>query len=103
MIIVLPTQKHNNTMNTEKIIIENLKCHGCANTIRREISKLAGVSAVEVRMEDSSVTVVYDDQLQQKDQILQKLAKIGYPEKGNNSFVSEVKSYVSCAIGRINS
>jgi copper chaperone CopZ len=88
---------------TEKITIENLKCHGCANTIRRELSKLNGVSSVEIGMEESLVTVVYDDQLQQKDQILHKLGKIGYPEKGNNSFVSEVKSYVSCAIGRINS
>lgn len=89
-------------MNTEKIIIENLKCHGCANTIRREVSKLGGVASVEVGMEDSSVTVVYDDQRQQKENILHRLAKIGYPEKGNNSFVSEVKSFMSCAIGRMN-
>jgi len=90
-------------MNTEKIIIENLKCHGCANTIRKEVSKLEGVSSVEVGMEDSSVNVVYDEQIQQKDNILHKLAKIGYPEKGNNTFTSEVKSYVSCAIGRMTS
>ncbi len=90
-------------MNTEKIIIENLKCHGCANTIRREVSKLEGVDAVEVGMADSSVTVVYNDDKIQKDIILHQLAKIGYPEAGHNSFVSEVKSYVSCAIGRMSS
>lgn len=90
-------------MNTEKIMIENLKCHGCANTINREVSKLGGVSSVEVGMEDSSVTVSYDENKLQKDEILHRLAKIGYPEKGHNSLVSEVKSYVSCAIGRINS
>lgn len=90
-------------MNTEKIVIENLKCHGCANTIRREVSKLEGVDSVNVGMEDSSVTVSYDENKLGKDEILRRLAKIGYPEKGNNTFVSEVKSYVSCAMGRMSS
>lgn len=88
-------------MTTQKIIIENLKCHGCANTIRKEVSKLDGVSRVEIGMEDSSVNVDFDDTILQKENILNKLARLGYPESGHNSLKSEVVSYVSCAVGRM--
>lgn len=88
-------------MTTQKIIIENLKCHGCANTIRKEVSKLDGVSRVEIGMEDSSVNVDFDDAILQKENILNKLARLGYPESGHNSLKSEVVSYVSCAVGRM--
>jgi len=88
-------------MKTEKIIIENLKCHGCANTITKGISKMDGVSNVDVSVEESSVSVEYDDALQNRENIVSKLAKYGYPEQGNNSLKSEVVSYVSCAIGRV--
>jgi copper chaperone CopZ len=88
-------------MKTEKIKIENLKCHGCANTITKGISKMDGVSNVNVSVEESSVSVDYDETLQNRDHIVTKLAKFGYPEQGNNSLKSEVVSYVSCAIGRV--
>ncbi len=88
-------------MTKEKIIIENLKCHGCANTIRKEVSKLNGVSEVEIGMEDSSVNVGFDETIQTKENILKKLARLGYPETGHNSLTSEVVSYVSCAVGRM--
>jgi hypothetical protein len=32
---------------------------------------------------------------------IKKLDSMGYPEKGNNTFVKEAKSYVSCAIGKV--
>jgi hypothetical protein len=35
--------------------------------------------------------------------VIEKLTKICYPEKGNNSAVLKVKSYVRCAIGNLNS
>ncbi len=89
-------------MTTEKIIIENLKCHGCANTINKGITKMEGVHEVNVSVEDASVTVGYDESMQNKEEIIKKLARLGYPEKGNNSFKSTAVSYVSCAIGRVN-
>lgn len=88
-------------MKTEKIKIENLKCHGCANTITKGISKMDGVGSVSVSVEESSVSVDYDETLQNRENIVKKLAKFGYPEQGNNSLKSEVVSYVSCAIGRV--
>ncbi len=88
-------------MTTEKIIIENLKCHGCANTITKGISKMDGVSEVDIKVEDSSVTIEFDESKQNKENIIKKLARLGYPKKGNNSLKSSAVSYVSCAIGRV--
>ncbi len=88
-------------MTTEKIIIENLKCHGCANTITKGISKMDGVSKVDVNVESSTVNVDFNDSKQSKENIIKKLARLGYPEQGNNSLKSTAVSYVSCAIGRV--
>ncbi len=88
-------------MKTEAIFIENLKCSGCANTIRKELLKLDGVFNVDVGMDDSSINLEYEEAILQKEKILKKLAWIGYPEVGKNSFKSEVVSYVSCAVGRM--
>jgi copper chaperone CopZ len=88
-------------MKTEKIHIENLKCNGCANTIRREIERFEEVEKVEVSHEDSSVTVAFEAGDDFREKITKRLAKLGYPEQGHNSRINQAKSYVSCAIGRI--
>jgi len=88
-------------MNTEKIIVENIKCHGCANTIRKEIAKLDGVKEVEVDVENACVTVDFDETLQNKENVVKRLTTLGYPEQGENSLKSKVVSYVSCAVGRV--
>ena len=88
-------------MKTETIFIENLKCGGCANTIRKELLKLDGVFNVDVGMDDSSINIEYEEAILQKEKILKKLAWIGYPEVGKNNLKSEIVSYVSCAVGRM--
>jgi len=88
-------------MNTEKIVVENIKCHGCANTIRKEIAKLDGVKEVEVDVENACVTVDFDETLQNRENVVKRLATLGYPEQGENSLKSKVVSYVSCAVGRV--
>ncbi|MCF8366310.1 MAG: heavy-metal-associated domain-containing protein [Bacteroidales bacterium] len=88
-------------MKQESIVIENLKCHGCANTIKKGVSKLDGISNVNVNMDESSVNFNLDESIQKRENVLRKLAGLGYPEKGNNNFVSKATSYVSCAVGRM--
>jgi len=88
-------------MKQEKVVIENLKCHGCANTIKKGISKLDGIKEVEINMDESSVKFQMDEKIQNRESVLKKLAGLGYPEKGNNTFVSKATSYVSCAVGRL--
>lgn len=87
-------------MQTYSFLIENLKCRGCENTIRKEIAKFASVQKVSVDLELSQITIDLEEAAEIK-LIKDRLAKIGYPEVGKNSFVTAAKSYISCAIGRM--
>ena len=88
-------------MKTEKIIIENLKCQGCANTIKSEISKIDGVKKVEINHDDSSITIDYEKEENFREIFAAKLRNLGYPEIGKGNVFVAAKSYVSCAIGRM--
>ena len=37
-----------------------------------------------------------------KTEVISKLASMGYPERGQNDLLHRAKSYVSCAIGKMN-
>ena len=88
-------------MKTARIEIENLKCHGCANTIRKEIGRIPEVTNITVSHEDKMVVIDYDSEEDMKEHFAGRLAKLGYPEKGNKNMGNQIKSYVSCAIGRM--
>ncbi len=85
------------------IQVENIKCGGCANTIRKRLSELAGVQGVEVVVEAGQVTVEGDEAL--RPAVVEMLAKSGYPESGSVHGMASMKakatSFVSCAIGRM--
>ena len=84
------------------IQIENLKCGGCAATIKKGLLSLENVSEVEIDIENSIVSVTSTDS--STEQIKEKLSKLGYPEVGDkNTIVHKAKSFVSCAVGRIDS
>ncbi|MGF1554958.1 heavy-metal-associated domain-containing protein [Paucihalobacter sp.] len=90
------------TTQLATITIQNLKCHGCANTIAAQLSKLEAVSDVKVDNETNSVSFNYNDETAYKAAI-DKLSSLGYPVAGeNNAFHTKAKSLVSCAIGRMN-
>ena len=86
----------------QDIYIENLKCGGCANTITNGLTSIENVTNVSVDVEKSLVTFFAnnDDLKTVKD----KLSKLGYPEVGDkNTVLHKAKSFVSCAVGRIDS
>ena len=88
-------------MNTQ-IKIENLKCGGCASTIKKGLSSIEGIEEVAVNVEDSLVSVNATDTI--LIEVKEKLSKLGYPEVGDrNTVLQKAKSFVSCAIGRIDS
>ena len=88
-------------MNTE-IYIENLKCGGCAATITKGVSAIDGVNDVNVDVENSLVTFTAEEAITVK--VKEKLASLGYPEVGDkNTVIHKAKSFVSCAVGRVNS
>ena len=47
-------------MKTVKIKIENLKCNGCASTIKKGLLKLDEVKNVKVNVEQSLVEVYFE-------------------------------------------
>jgi len=89
-------------MKQEIIVIENLKCEGCKNTIIKAVQKLKGISSVAINLENSEVVIEKNGEIL-RESIIEKLAKLGYPEEGNSNLIHKAKSYVSCAIGRIKS
>ena len=80
-------------------IVENIKCGGCMNSIKTALQKIAGVASVDINQATDTVIVTGKAD---KSEIINKLNILGYPEKGNNSMVKKAKSYVNCAIGRMN-
>ncbi|WP_397444469.1 heavy-metal-associated domain-containing protein [Polaribacter sp. R77954] len=82
------------------IQIENLKCGGCAATIKKGILGLTGVNEVEIDVDKSIVSIVTENE--NLEEIKSKLSKLGYPEVGDkNTVVHKAKSFVSCAVGRL--
>tara|TARA_R110002050_G_scaffold179741_3_gene313229 strand:+ start:1099 stop:1377 length:279 start_codon:yes stop_codon:yes gene_type:complete len=83
------------------VTIQNLKCDGCKNTIQIKLSKIKGVSNIDVNVSKSSVTFDYTTH-NVLEGLRAELRDMGYPITGDpNSVVSKVKSYVSCAVGKI--
>lgn len=83
--------------------IQNLKCHGCANTIVTRLTALDNITDVTVDNDNDTVTFTHT-----KDEALTEatnlLSKLGYPIIGeNNPLTKKAKSFVSCAVGRMNS
>lgn len=90
-----------NKMNSEKVIVANIKCNGCATTIKNELLKIQGVKSVEVDVENDSIDLSYENI--QRDLIISKLHSLGYPEATEkNGLLRQLKSYTSCMIGKIN-
>jgi copper chaperone CopZ len=86
-------------MNTS-IIVDNLKCGGCANTITKKLSVLEGITNVNVDKDTSTISYDYaDDTLVEV--VETTLAKLGYPKQGTSSLGQKAKSYISCATGKI--
>ncbi|MBK8339723.1 MAG: heavy-metal-associated domain-containing protein [Flavobacteriales bacterium] len=80
--------------------VDNLKCGGCASTIRHRVQELAGVTSVRVDPEAGSVDVDHDGTTKH-DQVAALLMRLGYPEHGTGGALEKAKSFISCAIGRV--
>ena len=87
------------------ISVENIKCGGCANTITTRLNDMDIIDSCEVDVEKGIVSINGDESGRQ--QVTQLLLKLGYPESGTAEGLkaarAKAKSFVSCAVGRINS
>ena len=87
----------------ERILhIQNLKCGGCAHTIKTRLESLKGISHVVVNNETHSVGFNHHNE-QQLEAVISTLSSLGYPVEGEtNPLTKKAKSFVSCAIGKMN-
>lgn len=83
--------------------VENIKCGGCASSIRNKLIETSLAQAVEVDVELGEVRI--DGNPEWRSQAIQALARMGYPETGSvegvRAAAAKAKSFVSCAVGRI--
>jgi len=86
------------------ISVENIKCGGCANTIKTKLEDLDTVTEASVDIENGKVSIDGDDA--QRETVVAMLLKLGYPETGTTEGMAaakaKAKSFVSCAVGRMN-
>lgn len=84
------------------IKIENLKCGGCASTIKKGLLSLENINEVDVDVEKSIVSIT--SEVENLELIKEKLSNLGYPEVGDkNTIIHKAKSFVSCAVGKMDS
>lgn len=82
--------------------IQNLKCNGCASTITKKLAGLDNIDEVSIDVENNSVSFEYDSE-DTLEMVKKELHNLGYPLAGeDNKLPTKAKSYVSCAIGRMN-
>ncbi len=86
-------------MNTS-IVVQNLKCGGCAKTITGKLSEIENISGIEINIEESEITFNYLSK-SDVDVVKNKLSALGYPSiDDDNTVLSKAKSFVSCATGK---
>ena len=90
------------------ISVENIKCGGCANSIRQKLMTIEGVESVSIEVDAGQVSIALTELAdKEKTELLikAKLLSMGYPETGSVEGLSSVgakaKSFVSCAIGKM--
>ena len=91
-------------MSLQTFEVLNVKCGGCANTLKKALEPDYG--NIEVNLETMPRQITLDINEDQIKNIRAKLLNIGYPmsdeELGNfETLQTKAKSFVSCAIGKI--
>ncbi|CAM4271502.1 heavy-metal-associated domain-containing protein [Zobellia nedashkovskayae] len=83
------------------IIVQNLKCGGCAKTITSRVSEIENISNLSVDVETSMVSFMHED-LNDALMVKEKLKVLGYPSiDSENSMVSKAISFASCVSGKM--
>ena len=85
------------------ITVENIKCGGCAGTITKKLISAFDTDNVDVNIEQGIISIDIDDA--KREELAKVLLDLGYPETdsvhGFDSAKAKAKSFVSCAIGKM--
>jgi len=84
----------------------NVKCGGCASTLKTKLAEEFGEIEVNLNVLPRKITLEIDDK--DIDKLAKALKKLGYPLASEemsfmDSTSTKAKSFVSCAIGKMNS
>jgi copper chaperone len=86
-----------------EIIVDNIKCAGCAGTITKKLTTTFDTENIDINIEQGIINLDVDDA--KKAEVVKILLNLGYPEidsvHGFNSAKAKAKSFVSCAIGKM--
>ncbi len=90
----------------KKYEVLNVKCGGCANTLKSKLKDEFGDVDVDLEVMPRVITI-YKDKVDE-DRLREVLKSLGYPMADESmNFIEGVgakaKSFVSCAIGKANS
>jgi copper chaperone CopZ len=93
-------------MSTKTFEVDNIRCNGCASTIRTHLAEAFGDVHVDLSCVPRKVTVDINDEPHEK-LFRTMLKELGYPPHDENlngltSTVLKAKSTVSCAVGKFN-
>lgn len=86
--------------------VQNVKCGGCANTLKKSLAETFG--DVEVDLDVTPRKITLEIEPEQEEALRLSLRKIGYPLVGDTlgtfaTIETKAKSFVSCAVGRLES
>lgn len=94
---IIKNKSHKKT----SIIVQNLRCGGCANTINKALSSLPNVQDVSVDVSNAMVSFQYHD-FNDALKVKSLLEGLGYPSvTAKNTLKSKANSFISCATGKI--
>lgn len=87
-----------------RLIVDNIKCGGCAKTITKALNDLS-LENIFVNPESSFVELDSPKDSAKLLEAVAKLKSLGYPlidtEDGLKAVALKAKSYLSCAIGKM--
>ena len=91
---------------TKTFQVLNVKCGGCANTLKTKLEPIFG--EIEVNLDVMPREITLDINEEQIPELREALKSLGYPMSDEDlGFVenttAKAKSFVSCAIGKVNS
>ena len=86
-----------------KIVVENIKCCGCTSSITKKLNEVFDTENIDINIEKGLIDIDIDES--RKDELAEVLLDLGYPESdsvhGFGSAKAKAKSFVSCAVGRM--
>ncbi len=87
-------------MYEQKIFVENIKCGGCENSIKKKLQQLIPSSSIDINNETGEICILSKNEVD-VEIIIKTLHQMGYPVSGRGTNLTTAKSYVSCMIGRL--